>query len=335
MAQGPVTANLAQAWSTAVTVPCTLTTMPVSTEWRSTGTRAPAVRPPESSGLADGEAGPVLGDLVDVPDGVHVGYRSHLGPDAGGVSLPGSRAAGLRRRIPPRPCGAGNPPGRPVFPQLCVRGRWGWPCSPERWGASCISTPPGQAGREARGCRGGGLGSVPGWTSSGESGVPDLAVPGTGVMEVGGVSIAPVRRFVPGHAQPVQQLPRRVPVELHPGTPGRCGLHIECSFPWGCGADRARDSLLPARPPGKRPQRATASPACPCVRAFLLPRKSWAAARNRFIPRTSDGQYQLVGPHPAVSGADGSSAAQPLIPATGPPECRCGTSGSARPDRPR
>ena len=60
-------------------------------------------------------------------------------------------------------------------------------------------------------------------------------------------------------------------------------------------------------------------PGGPCVRAFLLPRKSWAAARNRSIPRTADGQYQLVGQHPAVSGADGSSAAQPLIPATGPP----------------
>ena len=45
------------------------------------------------------------------------------------------------------------------------------------------------------------LGSVPGWTSSGESGVPDLAVPGTGEMEVGGVSIAPVRRSVLGPAQ--------------------------------------------------------------------------------------------------------------------------------------
>ena len=112
--------------------------------------------------------------------------------------------------------------------------------------------------------------------------------PGRGEMTVGGVSIAPARRFVPGHAQPVQQLPHR-------GTRGTAALHIECSFPWGCGA----------------------------------------AARNRSIPRTADGQYQLAGPHPAVSGADGSSAAQPLIPATGPPECLCGTSGSARPDRPR
>ena len=188
---------------------------------------------------------------------------------------------------------------------------------------------PGRSrGWEARGCRGGGPGTVPGWASSGESGVPDLAVPGTGVMEVGGVSMAPARRFVPGHARPAGRL-------LYRGTRGTAALHIECSFPWGCGADRARDSLLPAGPPGKRPERAAASPACPCVRAFLLPRKSWAAARNRSIPRTADGQYQRVGPHPAVSGADGSSAAQPLIPATGPPECLCGTSGSAHPDRPR
>ena len=129
----------------------------------------------------------------------------------------------------------------------------------------------------------------------GESGVPDLAVPGTGEMTVGGVSIAPARRFVLGAARPAGQLPHRVPVELHPGTRGTAALHIECSFPWGCGA----------------------------------------AARNRSIPRTADGQYQLVGPHPAVSGADGSSAAQPLMPATGPPGCLCGTSGSAHPDRPR
>ena len=142
-------------------------------------------------------------------------------------------------------------------------------------------------------------------------------------------------QLVLGHSQSVQQLPPRVPVEFHPGPPGRCGLHIAGSFPWGCGADRARDSLLPAGPPGKRPERAAASPACPCVRAFLLTRKSWAAARNRSIPRTAEGQYQLVGQHPAVSGADGSSAAQSLIPATGPPGCLCGTSGSAHPDRPR
>ena len=144
-----------------------------------------------------------------------------------------------------------------------------------------------------------------------------------------------VRSWSAASATPVQQLPHRVPVDLHPRPRGTAALHIECSFPWGCGADRARDSLLPAGPPGKRPERAAASPACPCVRAFLLPRKSWAAARNRSIPRTADGNYQLVGQHPAVSGADGSSAAQSLIPATGPPGCRCGTSGSARPDRPR
>ena len=46
------------------------------------------------------------------------------------------------------------------------------------------STPPGEAGAgRPGGCRGGGPGTVPGWASSGESGVPDLAVPGTGVMD--------------------------------------------------------------------------------------------------------------------------------------------------------
>ena len=98
-----------------------------------------------------------------------------------------------------------------------------------------------------------------------------------------------VRSWPAASATPVQQLPHRVPVDLHPRPRGTAALHIECSFPWGCGADRARDSLLPAGPPGKRPERAAASPACPCVRAFLLPRKSWAAARNRSIPRTADG----------------------------------------------
>ena len=49
---GPGDGGLDPGWSTAVTVPCTLTTAPVSTEWRSTAARAPAVRPPESSGLS-------------------------------------------------------------------------------------------------------------------------------------------------------------------------------------------------------------------------------------------------------------------------------------------
>ena len=50
LVQGPVTADLAPAWSTAVTVPCALTMAPVSTEWRSAAARAPAVRAPESPG---------------------------------------------------------------------------------------------------------------------------------------------------------------------------------------------------------------------------------------------------------------------------------------------
>ena len=54
-----------------------------------------------------------------------------------------------------------------------------------------------------------------------------------------------------------------------PGIAGRTGRGTHCFRP-GCR--------------GKRPQlAAAASPACPCVRAFLLPRKSWAAARNRSI----------------------------------------------------
>ena len=55
--------------------------------------------------------------------------------------------------------------------------------------------------------------------------------PGRGEMTVGGVSIAPARRSVPGHAQPVRQLPHRVPVELRPGARGMAALHFECSFP--------------------------------------------------------------------------------------------------------
>ena len=50
-------------------------------------------------------------------------------------------------------------------------------------------------------------------------------------------------------------------------------------------------------------------------------------AMTGLLLRPRGGQHQLVGQLPAVSGADGSSAAQPLIPATGPPGCRCGTSG--------
>ena len=53
-------------------------------------------------GPCDGEFGSGL---------AHVGYGPlHLHDGAG------LRAAGLRRRIPRRPCGSGNPPGRRVFP---------------------------------------------------------------------------------------------------------------------------------------------------------------------------------------------------------------------------
>ena len=130
--------------------------------------------------------------------------------------------------LPPRSCGAGNPPGRPVFPQLCVRGRWGQPCSPERW-APPSQHSPGQAGRH------GSIAEVA-WDRPGlgllRERVESLIWPSRdGVREVGGVSIAPARRSVPGHAQPVRQLPHRVPVEFRPGTRGTAALHIECSFP--------------------------------------------------------------------------------------------------------
>ena len=72
-----------------------------------------------------------------------------------------------------------------------------------------------------------------------------MAVPGTGLMEAGGVSIAPARWFVPGHAQPVQQLPHRVPVEPHPGMRRTAALHFACSFSSGSAAFAVLDSLSP------------------------------------------------------------------------------------------
>ncbi len=73
MAQGPVTANLALAWSTAVTVLCTLTTVPVSlgvAQHRHLGAYRQGV---EALRVVEREAGSLLGELVDVPDGAHVG----------------------------------------------------------------------------------------------------------------------------------------------------------------------------------------------------------------------------------------------------------------------
>ena len=52
LVQGPVTVDQGQGQVHGVYGSLHLETMPVSTEWCSTATRAPAVRPPESSGLS-------------------------------------------------------------------------------------------------------------------------------------------------------------------------------------------------------------------------------------------------------------------------------------------
>ena len=162
--------------------------------------------------------------------------------------------------LPPRSCGAGNPPGRPVFPQLRVRGRWGWRCSPARW-APPSQHSPGQAGAG----RPGGIAAAalgPSRVGPPQGRVESLIwpAPGRGEMTAGGVSIAPARRFVPGHAQPVQQLPHR-------GTRGTAALHIECSFPWDCGA-AARNRSIPRTADGQYPTRWTTS--CRLWRRWLL-----------------------------------------------------------------
>ena len=182
-----------------------------------------------------GEAGSLLGDLIEVADGVRVWCRSYLGPDAGGVSRPAPRAAGLRRRIPPRPCGAGKLRAGQYFHNLVFVGVGvGGVLLSD--GAAPASVLPGPSrGWEDRGLSRPWPWSRPGLGLLRGEWVPDSAVPGTGVMEVGGVSIAPARRVFPGHAQPVQQLPRRVPVELNPGAPDGCassfGVFLPRRFP--------------------------------------------------------------------------------------------------------
>ena len=101
-------------------------------------------------------------------------------------------------------------------------------------------------------------------------------------------------QLVLGHSQPVQQLPPRVPVELHPGTRGTAALHFACSFPWDAAAGAARDSWPPTGPP----------PLGSCVRAFLL--SGTLPPATDLLPRTANGQLQPVGQPPAVAGANGS-----------------------------
>ena len=143
------------------------------------------------------------------------------------------------------------------------------------------------------------------------------------------------RRFVPGHAQPAGQLHpasrlsstlglggrlRFVSSVPSPGIAGRTGRGTHCFRPGHRGRGRgALRPLLPAHVCG----------------LFCCPERAGRQPGTGLSPGPPTVSTQRVGPHPAVSGADGSSAAQPLIPATGPPECLCGTSGSARPDRPR
>ena len=175
LAWGPVTANLAPAWSTAVTVPCTLTTAPVSLA-------VAQRRHPGACGQAagvlrvvEGEAGPVLGDLgdlIEVADGVRVWRRSHLGPDAGGV--PGLLheplgPAGAYLRVPAEPGSsrAGHCFHNLVFVGVGVGGVL------LSDGATPSSALPGPSRDwEARGCPGRGPGPVPGWTSSGREWSP-------------------------------------------------------------------------------------------------------------------------------------------------------------------
>ena len=77
-----------------------------------------------------------------------------------------------------------------------------------------------------------------------------------------------------GHVEQAEQLRYRATVELHPGPPGRCGLHIACPFSsgsdnytaWGlspCAWEEA--NTAPYSGPSARP----------CVWAFLLPIKNW------------------------------------------------------------
>ena len=178
LAQGPVTANLALAWSTAVTVLCTLTTVPVSlgvAQHRYLGAYRQGV---EALRVVEGEAGPLLGDLVDVADGVRVWYRFHLGPDAGGFPLQVHEPLGSTGANLSVPAERGIPRAGQYFHNLVFVGVGVVLLSD---GVPPLSVLPGASG----GGRPGEFAAVAVGPSrvgppQGESGVPDTAVPGTG-----------------------------------------------------------------------------------------------------------------------------------------------------------
>ena len=138
--------------------------------------------------------------------------------------------------------------------------------------------------------------------------------PGRGEMTVGGVSIAPARRSVPGHAQPAGQLPHRVPVELHPGTLGRWGFISRVPSP-------GVPPRLPSGPPFL-PAHVFGLFCCP-ERAGRQPGTGLSPGPPTVSTNALDSIMPFLAQMP-------SWVAQPLIPATGSPECLCGTSGSAR-----
>ena len=146
-----------------------------------------------------------------------------------------------------------------------------------------------------------------------------------------GVQPAQLRQFGLGHVEQAEQLRDGGTVELHPGPPGTGGVNTPRV---ATTARRGIHCLLPGKRPTQRA--ASVSSARPCVRASLLPERSRGLGPELLYPpgplTVSTNSLDSILPS-LVQIAPLPSPSS--IPATGPPVCRCGTSGNARWSRAR
>ena len=113
----------------------------------------------------------------------------------------------------------------------------------------------------------------------------------------------------------VYSLSRHCPVLPQDGNPRREGVRSASSLPQSVQPGALGEATAPLC------RRTAAFPALSmCAGFFCCPLPA----------RPPDGRRQLVGQLSAVSRADARKLSQSLLPATGPPGCRCGTSGTAR-----
>ena len=97
-------------------------------------------------------------------------------------------------------------------------------------------------------------------------------------MGVGGVSIAPARRFVPGHAQPVSSSHTAFRLSFTPGRGGRLRFVSSVPSPGIAGL------IASGQAAGEEAAARCGLSCLPMCAGFSVARKSWAAARNRSIP---------------------------------------------------